>query len=79
MGGNKPLARAVNGTRLATAFENEDFWGTVIHFFVNHPMLDPDQVGPVVDYVYNQKYVPQEAAMPEGGVAQGEPPQPNFP
>ena len=78
MGGHEPLVRAVNGTRLGASFENEDFWMTVIHFFVNHPMLDPDQVGPVVDYIYNQKYVPQEVVGAGGIVEQREPPQPNF-
>ena len=78
MGGNKPLARAVNGTRLATAFENEDFWRTVIRFLVNHPMLDPEQVGPIVDYIHNQKYAPQEEIGPRGAVIQRSPPQPDF-
>ena len=42
--GEQPLVRAVNGTPLGTTFDNEDFWKTVIHFFVNNPMLDPDHV-----------------------------------
>ncbi len=78
LGGHEPLVRAVNGTRLGASFENEDFWGTGVHFFVNHPMLDPDQVGPIVDYIYNQKYVSEEVVGPGGEVAQQTPPQPNF-
>ena len=76
--GEQPLVRAVNATRLGTTFENEAFWKSVIHFFVNNPMLDPDHVGPIVDFIYNQKYVPQEVAQPGGEVLQLPPPQPNF-
>jgi len=78
LGGEERLVRAVNGTRLGASFEREDFWRTVIHFLVNHPMLDMDQVGPIVDYIYNQKYVPQEIVGPGGNVTQGPPAQPNF-
>lgn len=76
--GEQPLVRTVIGTRLGTTFENEDFWKTVIHFFVNNPMLDPDHVGPIVDFIYNQKYVPQEIAQPGGEILQLPPAQPNF-
>ena len=34
------LASAVVATRLGRSFEHEDFWQTVLHFFVNEPMLD---------------------------------------
>jgi hypothetical protein len=50
----------------------------VIHFFVNNPMLDPDQVGPIVDFIHNQKYVPQEIAQPGGTVERRPPQQPNL-
>ena len=32
-------------------------------------MLDPDMVGPIVDYINHQKFVPSE---------EGEPPQPSY-
>ncbi len=78
LGGDERLVREVIGTRLGASFENEAFWSTVIHFFVNHPFLDPDQVGPIVDYIHNQKYVPQEIVGPGGVIEHGNPPQPNF-
>ena len=78
LGGEVPLVRAINETRLGSTFECEPFWKTVIHFFVNNPMLDPDQVGPVVDYLYNQKYVPQEIVQPGGVVDRRLPAQPNL-
>ena len=77
-GGSPALARAVIGTRLGQSFENEDFWSTAILFFVNNPMLDPAHVGPIVDFIYDQKYVPQQIVLPGGGVEQRPPAQPNF-
>lgn len=78
LGGEEPLVRAVNATFLGESFENEDFWGKVIHFFVNNPMLDPDEVGPIVDYIRYQKYTQREVPGPDGGVVLEDPPQPNF-
>jgi hypothetical protein len=78
LGGETPLVRAVNGTFLVAGFEHEAFWSGVIHFFVNNPMLDPDQVGPIVDYIRIQKFTPQEIVEPGGVVRTADPPQPNF-
>ncbi|MDP6778507.1 MAG: PcfJ domain-containing protein [Candidatus Latescibacteria bacterium] len=78
LGGDELLVRAVNGTRLGESFDNEAFWSTVVHFLVNHPMLDPEQVGPIVDFIHNQKYVSQEVVGPDGAVESRDPPQPNF-
>ena len=77
LGGEEPLVRAVNGTRLGESFAHEDFWHTVIHFFVNNPMLDPDEVGPLVDFMQNQKYEPREEVV-NGETVELPPAQPNF-
>ncbi len=77
-GGSGSLAQAVIDTRLGACFEDEDFWETVIKFLVNHPMLDPAYVGPIVDYIQNQKYEPQEVVRPGGMVEVLDPSQPNF-
>jgi hypothetical protein len=77
-GGNATLARAILGTRLGGSFEHEDFWSSVVIFFVRNPMLDPEQVLPIVDYIHSQKFVHSEIVHPGGHVEQGPPPQPNF-
>lgn len=77
-GGSPTLARALIATRLGQSFEEEDFWSTAILFFANNPMLDPDHVGPIIDFIHNQKYLPSQVVLPGGGVEQGPPPQPNF-
>ena len=68
-GGNEMLAQAVIATELGRSFADESFWSTVVLFLVENPMLDPDMVGPIVDYINYQKFVPTE---------EGEPPQPNY-
>ena len=67
--GNEMLAQAVIATELGRSFAEESFWSTVVLFLVENPMLDPDMVGPIVDYINHQKFVPTE---------EGEPPQPNY-
>jgi hypothetical protein len=78
LGGLKELALTISATRLGRSFESEDFWITVAHFFVNHPELDLAQVGPVVDYLHHQRFVPQEVLMADGERDELGPPQPNL-
>jgi PcfJ-like protein len=78
LGGSEVLARAVAATRLGRSFEHEDFWQTVLHFFVNEPALEPMHVGPIVDYLNDQRFVPQEILTEEGGFVQPGPLQPNL-
>ena len=78
LGGSEELARAVSGTRLGRSFEHEDFWKTVLQFFVNEPSLDLVHIGPIVDYLNNQRFVPQDIFIEEGELGQPGPPQPNL-
>lgn len=66
LGGNKRICDAVCETRLGRDFKNDDFWVTVIQFFINHPELDHVHYGPVVDYIYFIKFDTDR----EGGAAQ---------
>lgn len=76
--GSKSLANAVIHSRLGISFEHEDFWSSVIQFLVHQPMLDPACVGPIADYIHNQKYIPEEIIQPGGIVIHGDPPQADF-
>ena len=77
-GGGEYLADAVLRSRLSRSFKNEDFWEKVIIFLVEQPMLDPAWVGPIVDYIYRQKYDRQEVVLPGGQVEYRDPPESNF-
>lgn len=56
MGGDKHLVNTLTQTFLGRRFEQEDFWETVIHFFIQNPFLDRNQLGPILDYLQNQKF-----------------------
>lgn len=58
MGGSERLARALCATGLTTHFHDEPFWESVVRFFVNHPLLDLAQVGPLVDYLRHERETP---------------------
>ena len=47
LGGERHLADALRDTRLVRTFSDEDFWLSVIRFFVGNPMLDLIHVNPV--------------------------------
>jgi hypothetical protein len=78
LGGNKAAADAVAETRMARQFNDEDFWLSVLRFFVDNPLLDTRHYGPIIDYIWHQKYEPQIVFI-DRGVAREDPPlQPNF-
>jgi hypothetical protein len=78
LGGNERLADAILETRLDREFDHDDFWQSVLRFFIKNPMLDMAQVNPIVDYIWNQKFANRRIFV-ERGVAQEQPPeQPNF-
>ena len=78
LGGCEPLARAVVGTRLGKALENEGFWESVLHFFVNNPSLDLAHVGPIVDFLQHQKFEWKEGVSLEGVFGKQPPPCPDY-
>src|SRR5262249_54729871 len=78
LGGHEALARAVAGTRLGKVLENEEFWESVLYFFVNHPSFDLAQVGPVVDFLQHQKFEWAEGVSPEGVFGKQPPPRPDY-
>jgi hypothetical protein len=76
LGGDQVLTEHIISTRLGEVFEDDEFWVTVLHFFINNSMLDYDYIGPIVDYVYHQRYAPRQVMNPD--VIEIGPPQPNF-
>jgi hypothetical protein len=78
LGGSERLVRAVIGTRPGTDFQNEEFWVTVLQFFIANPMLDSAHVGPIIDYIHQQRFVAQDVFVAPGVVERRGPAQPNF-
>lgn len=78
MGAGEDLVHAVVATRLGEWFVDVELWRSVFYFFINNPMLDTAYVVPIVDFIYNQRYVAPEIVQPDGSVVTGEIQEPNF-
>ena len=78
MGGDELLAEAVCDSMLGGHLDDGPFWETVLHFFVNNPMLDVVHVGPIVDYIHHVRFAGQERRNPDGRVERVDPPEPAF-
>lgn len=76
LGGDATLVRALRGTRLAESFENDDFWQSLLRFFVRHALLDRNHFGPIVDYLQDQKFERRETDLGHGRVRL--PPRPRL-
>jgi hypothetical protein len=80
LGGDERLVRSILGTRIGTTFTDEGFWDSVIRWLIAHPTLHPINHGPIIDFLYNQKFVP---SVPNPNVDESEqaplvPPQPHL-
>lgn len=78
LGGDKKLTDEIAGTILARRFKDNDFWLSVLRFFVNNPMLDRVHVHPIIDYIWNEKYVDLHDYDADGRMRNNGPAQPNF-
>ena len=78
MGGDDRTARAVIATHLGRHFENDDFWVTVIQFFINNPLLDSLHYGPIYDYIDSQRFVARGDVLRDGQIQHLGPPNPDF-
>ena len=58
MGGGTRLALSILGTRIGSDFDHDEFWVPVIRWLIAHPALDPAHLGPVIDYLHDQRFVP---------------------
>jgi hypothetical protein len=80
-GSSERLARALLGTRIGGTFgsaEVEAFWESVLRWLIQHPMIDPAQIGPIIDYLHHQKFVPGPPERVDGVVVRPGPPQPGL-
>jgi PcfJ-like protein len=78
LGGSDELADAVASSRLAQELRNDEFWVSVLHFFINHPRLDLAHVGPIVDFLQVQKFDQRRVIIGEDTEFFLDPPQPDF-
>jgi len=77
LGGDERLVRGIVESKIGNSFKNDDFWVTVIHFFVRNTMIDVAQVSPLIDYITHLKY-DSERVFNNGMFQFVGPPKPNF-
>jgi hypothetical protein len=63
LGGDEALTRALVATRLGSRFDDDEFWTSVIRWFIRHPELDKDHVGPIVDYLHHRRSISAETLI----------------
>ena len=78
LGASPALVASVLATRLGRELEDEEFWETVVQFFVNHPELDVVHVGPIVDFLQHHRFERREGVTASGRVGLLPPPDPTF-
>jgi len=78
LGASEASINSLVATRLGRSFENESFWFSVLRFVADNPMLDPRQIGPIVDYLHAQRYEPIDVEVEPGLWETEPPPQPNL-
>jgi hypothetical protein len=76
-GGSDRLIQILLNTPVFRTRSDNEFTLSLIKFFIDNPMLDMDQVGPIVDYIWNQKFT-QHQRLIDGRVEHMAPLQPNF-
>jgi len=75
LGGDIRLVNALRSTKLMRLSRTrEDFCLSVIRFFIDNPMLDTAQIGPIVDYLWHAKYEERRIFVARG-VARTLPPE----
>ena len=78
MGADPATVHAVAATRLGRSFVHEGFWVTVLRFIADNPMLDPRQIGPIVDYLQNQRFEGADVEVRPGEWRREPPAQPGL-
>lgn len=77
IGGDETMVYSILGSRIGSGFVDDDFWVTVIQFFINTPMLNPDVISPIIDFIHHQKFEYMRTQL-LGVYTSTPPPQPNF-
>lgn len=78
LGGDPRTADHLRGTRLEREFGHEEFWKSVLRFFVDNPLLDPVHYGPIVDYLHHRRFERRREFVEEGVVRELPPEQPRL-
>lgn len=76
--GTARVAEGLRGTRIIEDVMRDDFWQSVMRFFIQNPMLDTRHYGPIVDFIHTKKYENTDVTENPDGTFHYHPEQPNF-
>lgn len=74
----EPMAWAVAGSRLGRGLDDDHFWVSFLTWLRDTPGVEPAAVGPLVDYIYAQKFDPVILQVEGGERELQPPPHPGF-
>lgn len=57
--------------------EEDEFWISVMKFFIDNPMIEGDKISEIIDYINNMKFLQQRTYV-DGRYVTLEPPHPTF-
>ena len=77
-GGDWRMFRTLLETQIKDFYQDNIFKNSLIKFFADCPMLDHEQIGPIIDYIWNQKFDVRDVFLERGIRTTEPPPQPNF-
>ncbi|MEP4052493.1 MAG: PcfJ domain-containing protein [Litorimonas sp.] len=69
---------ALLGSRWGAEFEEPTFWDSVIRFLAANPMISPDMIGPMVDFIYAQKFEGPVLLIDGDEILRDDPPHAGF-
>ena len=78
MGAEGRMIRGVMATPLGETFENDEFWVSVLRMFIDDPFLEPENYGPIYDYLNEKKFGGRGVRWVEGTLVELGPEQPNL-
>ncbi|BBM86476.1 PcfJ domain-containing protein [Candidatus Uabimicrobium amorphum] len=65
MGGSSQLVEKLRCTKIMRDYSENEFWTSVVQFFIRHPQLEKHS-NPIIDYLHYHKFVNREVHTPEG-------------
>ena len=69
---------ALLGSRWGGDFQQTAFWDSFLRFMAANPMIAPDRIGPIVDYIYAQKFEGPVLLIDGDDILHDDPPHPGF-
>lgn len=78
LGADDRLADAIAVMPAVADWQENKFWLSVFRWLIEQPMLDTRQVGPIIDYIHQRRFVPEQILLADGRIGLGVPAEPGL-